>query len=284
MLNFKYKNIIKIFFLFIFFIFVFSGCNTLNSLQLKLGIKNNNFEYIKQGKVEKIVIQNTRDPGFRFIVTDQNSIKRLYDILSSAKEAKQKSFLEPDYIFEMYEGHNKIHKFKYVAGLDKKDGGNLYNNNKVYIVSKRIDNDIIKNFWNIRKPKDFEKVYYNSIVEVIEKYQEKYGKDKIIGLNINDDISIAKFILSYDLEEFKNRLSSKFNGNVELVSKNYNANKYDIIMTVKTEGYKSRLYKGIVTFRNRKDQTETKYYIYNKYDNGRWEIDIYTSKDRPKDF
>ena len=200
-------------FLAMIFIFCFfsSGCSKLNELEVKAGLKNTDFEYIKQGKIEKIVIQSTRDQGFRFIVTDQKAIGELYDILSTAKTASQKSSLEPDYVFEMDEGNNKVHKFSYVAGLDKKDSGNLYSDDKIYIVSTRIDNDIIKSFWTIRKPKDFKEVYYGSIIDTLNQYLKNKDKSKTVGINLKDDVDSAKFILSTDLEDFKSDLKSKFN-------------------------------------------------------------------------
>ena len=137
------------------FCFITSGCNKIDEMKVKAGLKNNDFEYIKQGKIETIVIQSTRDQGFRFTVTDKNVINEIYDVLSTAKTASKKSSLEPDYIFEMKEGNNKIHKFSYVTGLDKKDSGNFYSDNKTYIVSNRIDNNIISNYWKHKETKEF---------------------------------------------------------------------------------------------------------------------------------
>lgn len=231
--------------------FLSSGCSSIDDLEVKMGLKNRDFEYIKQGKIQKIVIQNVRDKGFRFMVTDQNAIKELYDILSTAKIANKKSSLEPDYIFEMDEGNNKIHKFNYVAGLDKTDSGNLYSDNKIYIVSKRIDNDIMENFWTIRKPKDFKEVYYGSISNTLSQYLKDKNKSGSIGVNVKDDVEAAKFILSTDLEDFKSDLNSKFK-NVSIEDKD--EQNYDINMTIKTQGYKSTLYKAIVVFWDRAEK------------------------------
>jgi hypothetical protein len=272
---------------------LFSGCAKVDQLKVKLGMKNNDFEYIKQGKIKKIVIQNTRDPGFRFVVTDQKAISELYDILSTAKEVQNKSTLQPDYIFQMEESATKIYKFNYIAGLDKGDAGNLYSDDKVYVVSKRIDNDIIKSFWNIRKPKDFGKLYYGLILNQIDAYAKDDGKDKSIGINIYDDVDIAKFILSTDLENFKKDLSSRAK-NAELMDAPANGQKtkdYDVVMNVKTVGYKTNLYNCIVTFTDKKKNSEKKYYIQisDQYKDGRWITKVYTDKDRqdnklPDDF
>jgi len=269
-----------------------SGCNRIEELKVKLGVKNNDFEYIKQGKIEKIVIQNTRDKGFRFIVTDKKAIAELYDILSTAKEAQEKSTLVPDYTFEMQEGINKVYKFNYIAGLDKKDAGNLYSDNKVYIVSKRLDSDIIKSFWNVRRPRDFQKVYYEETilgslaryktdVEKEQKAKEVKTKlsDKKIGVNIDDDVEVGKFILSTDLEDFKGMLNNQ-EKNAEMMVKDKN---YDIKMTVKTQGYKSTLFKAIVTFWDKQEMSEKKYYIISQIPenkNSGWRTEIFTDKDK----
>lgn len=261
------------------FCFFSSGCNKIDELKVKSGLKNTDFEYIKQGKIQKIVIQSTRDQGFRFIVTDQNAIRELYDILSTAKTSNEKSSLEPDYVFEMDEGNNKVHKFNYIAGLEKKDSGNLYSNNKIYVVSKRIDNDIIKSFWTIRKPKDFQEVYYGSMIEALNQYLKDKDKNKAVGVSLKDDVESGKFILSTDLEDFKGNLKSEFK-NVSLADKD--KENYDIWVTIKTQGYKSTLYKAIVVFWDKNERSEKRYYIFDKYENGRWNIKV--SEEKPDAF
>lgn len=275
--------------LFIVFLMpIFSGCDKIDELQVKMGMKNTDFEYIKQGKIKKIIIQNTRDPGFRFTVTDEKAILELYDILSAAKPVQAKSALEPDYIFEMQEGRNKVYKFSYIAGLDGTDAGNLYSDDKIYTVSKRIDNDIIKNFWNIRKPKEFSKVYYGTILDQAVKFANEKANGKSIGINIYNDVEAAKFILSTDLQKFKTDLASDVS-NVELMSApktGENTKDYDIMMSVRTLGYKSNLYKCEITFWNKQEQKEEKYYIkvFDKHNDGRWNTKVFTSeKEMDKD-
>lgn len=257
-----------------------SGCDKIDELEVKAGLKNSDFEYIREGKVDKIVIQNIRDQGFKFVVTDQNAIKDLYDILSSGKKVSRKSSLQPDYIFEIYEGNNKIHKFNYIAGLDKKDFGNLYSNNQIYIVSKRIDNDMINNFWNIRMPpNNFKQVYYGSIMNTLNEYFRDKDKNKKIGINFRDDIDGSRFILSTEVEEFKSDLNDKFkNAGIG----NNNKDKYDIWVTIKTEGYKSTLYKATITFWDKKNKSEKIYYIYDTYSGAGWDIKVY--KNEPENF
>jgi hypothetical protein len=259
---------------------MFTGCKSFDNIKVKLGIKNNDFEYIKQGRIKKIIIQSTRDKNFKFVVTDQIAIKDMYEILSSSKVVTQKSTLESDYILEMYEGVDKVHKFDYIAGLDKKDGANLYSENKSYIVSKRIDNDIIQNFWNIRKPIDFKTVYYDSILKVLNKHFKEEVNDNKILLDISEDVEASKFILSTDLETFKSKLLSDFN--THLAKDNKAWADADVLIKVKTEGYKSTIYKSTMTITNSADEKEKVYYIVAKYDSA-WNIEIFDDK-KPEKF
>jgi hypothetical protein len=269
----KSKNRLIIFSFIIMVAFTFTGCKSFDEIKVKLGVRNNDFEYIKQGRIKKIIIQSTRDKSFRFVVTDEIAIKDLYEILSSSKEVEAKSTLESDYIFEMYEGVDKVHKFNYIAGLDEKDGANLYSADKSYIVSKRIDNDIIQNFWNIRKPIDFETVYYDSILKVLNNHIKGDTKSKRILLDISEDNEAAKFILSTDLESFKIKLLDNYN-TVLLKDKN---TKYDVLIKVKTEGYKATTYKSTVTIKTALGEKEKKYYVVAKYDKG-WSIETFEDK------
>lgn len=251
------------------------GCSKVDELKLKVGLKNNDFEYIKDNKADKIIIQSTRDKGFRFIVTDKRTIRELYEILSSAKKVEQKSSLEPDYIFEIHEG-GTIHTFNYITGIDKNEYGNLYNEENTYIVSKRIDYDIIKNLWNYRAPREFKTTYYGSIIAFLEQYGSNITKNSSnVGIDLSQDIEAAKYMLSLEIEEFKENLA-EIMSTAKLVQKN--SEQFDVLVTIKTQGYKTTVYKAIITVYDKKDNSETKYYINNVHENGEWEIRITDTK------
>lgn len=271
------KNYWLFFICIVIFSTIFSGCSKIDDAKVRLGIKNKDFDYIRDGKISKVVIQNKRDKGFTFIVTDKEAIKDLYDILSSSKQVDNKITLEPDYILEFHEGVKQVHKFSYVAGLDKKDAGNLYSEDKVYIVSKRLDDDIIRNFWNIRTPKEFHNVYYESMLKAIKDYRKSVGNEKTIGVDSSDE-EVAKFILSMDLKEFSGNLDSK----TEIIQ-NDDRNKYDITMDIETQGYKSDIYKCIITFYDKSTKKENKYYFINNYELGSWRFS-FTKDKEPENF
>ncbi|OPJ61287.1 hypothetical protein [Clostridium oryzae] len=252
---------------------LFSGCNRIDKLQVKLGMKNADFEYIKNNMANKIVIQSTRDLGFRFVVTDKSAIKELYSILSSAKKVDRKSSLKADYTFEIHKG-DKVYKFDYIAGLDKHDAGNLFSEDgkKIYIVSRRLDIDIIKNLWNTRKPTEFEKVYYGTILKFFKDYGNVVNKkNKAIGIDISQDVEMQKYLLSIDIDSFKNKLSNVM---PEAVLVDNNRTDFDVVVTLKTQGYKPSLYKAILLVDNKKEHSEKKYYVNDVYENGEWTIQI----------
>ena len=133
----------------------FSGCTAIESIEKKLGLKNDYFDYLNSNDVEQISIQSTRDTGFKFIVTDESAIKEISNLLSKAKISENKSTLDPDYKFEFDLG-DEVKGFYYVVGTDE---GNFYNDENTFSVSKRLDEGIIKNLSFIRKPRDFDYIY-----------------------------------------------------------------------------------------------------------------------------
>ncbi len=256
---------------------ILSGCDTIDKARVWLKLKNNDFEYIKQGKVEKIVIQSTRDSGFRFVVTDKSTIRDLYGLLSTGKEVESNVPLDPDYIFEFQESSDKIHKFNYVAGLNTKDVGNFYNEEKSYRVNKRLDNDIIRNMYTLRKPRDFDDIYYGSILKFINLYGKSFNPSgtKSVGVNLKDDVESAKYILSLELEDFKYNLNNAMKG---AVLAGDNKEEFDILISVKTQGYKTSIYKSIITLYDKSEGTELKYYVLGKHENREWNIQIFESR------
>lgn len=251
--------------------FIFTACSMFN---------NEEFTYMAEGGIMKISIQSTRDKSYKFTVTDKDAVKEIYRILSKAKVVGEKTSIEPDYTFEIHVSPTDVRTFNYIAGLDKNEVANFYSDTQNFIVSKRLDNDIIKNFSNIRKPIDFDEVYYNTIINAIQTYNKGDIKSKKIGINIGSDIEVAKFQLSLDIENFKNDLKNI--PNVELIEGNSKKEDYDIVLNVKTQGYTSTRYKSILTFQTKGNEKPVQYYCFNKYEQGNWNISI--TEEKPKGF
>jgi len=247
-----------------------SGCNLVNDLEVKMNLKNQQFEYIQQNRVDKIVIQSVRDSGFRFVVTDNKAINDIYKILSEGSEVSKKSSLDPDYVFEVYIGE-EVKKYQYVVGANEKDTGNFYNEDKAFSVPKNLENTIMQNLSFIRKPRDFQYIYYQSILKIIEKKKDVLSNGNKVGIDISGDVDCLKYVFSVDLEEFKKNLSKAL-PNVTLVNSNYGD--FDTVIKVKNRGYNSTIFKTLITVDNKKEKSFESYYVIAEYNYKDWDIKV----------
>lgn len=257
--------------LLIFSSIMISGCSLGNSLLDR--DKNEDFEFLGNGSIVTIVIQSARDKGFRFLVTDEDTINELYFSLSRAQKAEEKPVLDPDYIFEFHDDEGDIKYYYYIAGVSKLDRGNFYNDEAYYKVTDRIDNHLISNLYSLRKPKYFEDAYYESIIELAYKVRDE-NKDKSIGVKIEDDLEVLKYQTSREIADFKDVLKEK---DIILLESNDPA---DIILEIKTVGYTTIVYKAVVDAKG----LDKQYYIYSKYKNDINKWDKIISEDKPENF
>lgn len=264
--------------IFLITITILGGCKPIEAIEKKLGVKNEYFEFLNNNNVDKISIQSTRDPGFKFIVTEDSAIKNMYQLLSRAKVSETKSTLEPDYIFEFKIGE-EVKNFYYVVGSDE---GNFYNDNEIFTASKRLDEGIIQNLSFIRKPRDFDYIYYQSILDVLNVLKDKVKlSDYNIGINIQGDIECLKYIFSVDLKSFLEK-ARKIAPNLELVENN--DEKFDLVITVKNRGYDSINYKTKITVNDRIQKYTDEYFITAVNEFKEWNIKVSEANNKPKDW
>lgn len=267
----NFKRYILIGFLLIS-ILSFSGCTVVENIEKKFGLKNEYFEYLNSSDVEQISIQSIRDNGFKFIVTEDSAIKEMYNLLSKAKVSENKSNLDADYKFEFNLG-DEVKEFYYVVGTYE---GNFYNDNSIFSVSKRLDEGIIKNLSFIRKPRDFEYIYYESILEILQILSENNNVNNYsVGVNIKGDVDCLKYVFSKDLNTFVENAKQILN-NVSLIDNN--EADFDVVVTVKNRGYDSTNFKTLITINNKKENTEKKYYVVAVNEFKEWNIEILESK------
>lgn len=277
----KNKFLITILSILIITSIMLSGCSFIDNVEVKLNLKNQKFDYIKQNRVDKIVIQSVRDSGFRFIVNDSKAIDDIYGILSSGREVSQKSSLDPDYIFEIYNG-DEVKKYQYVVGENEKGTGNFYDENNVFSVSKNLENIIMENLSFIRKPRDFNYIYYQSILKVIENQKDTLAKEGKVGIDIQGDTDCLKYIFSTDLEEFKKNLNKEL-PNSDLVNKN--SDDFDTIVKVKNRGFNTTIFKTLITIENKKDKSSENYYVIAEYNyNKDWDIKVSDPNKMPQNW
>ncbi len=259
---------------------LFSGCEAIDNGMVKLGLKNNDFEYIKENKVNQIIIQSTRDAGFRFVVTDKNAINDIYDIVSSGRIKESKSKLDADYIFDIYIG-DEVKSYKYVVSASDSDTGNFYDDEKAYLISKNLDDTIIKNLSFVRKPRDFEDIYYKCILDVLEEKKNSLKEDNKVGVNIAGDVDCLKYMFSIDLEQFKKDIDKILPGTTLVEN---NSDDFDTVITVKNRGYSSKVFKTTITVDDKKNKIYETYYVSAVYESKGWDIDIGEVNTKPENW
>ena len=259
---------------------LFSGCESIDNGMVKLGLKNNDFEYIKENKVNQIIIQSTRDAGFRFVVTDKNAINDIYDIVSSGRIKESKSKLDADYIFDIYIGE-EVKSYKYVVSASDSDSGNFYDDEKAYLISKNLDDTIIKNLSFVRKPRDFEDIYYKCILDVLEEKKNSLKEDNKVGVNIAGDVDCLKYMFSIDLEQFKKDIDKILPGTTLVEN---NSDDFDTVITVKNRGYSSKIFKTTITVDDKKNKIYETYYVSAVYESKGWDIDIGEVNTKPENW
>lgn len=257
-----------------------SGCSVVNDVAVKLNFRNEKFDYIKQNKVDKIIIQNVRDSGFRFIVNDPQAINDIYKILKKGKIVSDKSSLDPDYIFEVQIG-DEVKKYNYIVGTDEKGKGNFYNDQESFIVPKTLENTIMQNLSFIRKPRDFQYIYYQSILDILELKKDALSSNSKVGIDISGDTECLKYIFSVELLDFEESIK-KILPNAELVKNN--SDQFDTIITVKNRGYSTTIFKTLITVDNKKDNSYENYYIQAEYSYKDWNINISEPNEKPRDW
>lgn len=259
----KIKPFISVFFV-ILFCFGFVGCDLANKIQIKLGLNNEDFEYLNSSAVEGISIQSTRDPGFKFIVKDSHAISEMYNLLKRAKSTDKKTELEPDYEFIIDLG-NEQKVFYYTVGAEQ---GNFYSDEKIYTVSNRLDEGIMQNLSVLREPKDFKDIYYGTLLEVIKLKKDEFtnGEHKI-GVNIQGDVDTLKYVFSADIQNFLNE-ARKIVPNIEVI--NTISDDYDVIISLKNRGFSPSIYKTRISVNNKKDKIQDDFYVIGEYEFKEW--------------
>lgn len=255
--------------------FNLTACGIVDSVKGKF--KNENHYFNNVGQVDQISIQSVRDKSFKFLVTDDKAIINMYELLSKAKISEKRSELEPDYVFEIKLG-DEVKKFNYVVGAYE---GNFYDDEMSFTVSKRLDEGILQNLSIIRKPREFEYIYYQPIIDVIQNLSKTLDyKNSKVGVDIKGDVDCLKYIFSTDLESFIQR-AKKTAPNIEIIDNN--ESDFDIIIRIKNRGHSTTQYKSNITVEVKKDNQHYYYYVVGENEYKEWNINIYTEDNLPKD-
>ena len=258
-----------------------TGCTLIDDGMVKFGFRNQDFEYIKNKQVDKIIIQSARDTGFRFVVTDANAIDDIYQTLRKGKIEESNTSLSPDYIFEIHIG-DEVKYYNYVAYVDESGVGNFYDENSNYNISKNLDETILQNLSFIRKPREFDNIYYKSILLVLEaKKSQLVATDNKVGIDIEGDVDCLKYMFSVELEKFKKDIDNVI-PNASLIEKG--KQDYNTIITVKNKGYNSKVFKTTIVVDDKKNKVYETYYVQGTYEYKNWNITVSNPNEKPSNW
>ena len=116
--------------------------------------------------------------------------------------------------------------------------------------------------------------YYGSIIQFLNIRKDITANSDKVGID-SSPWEGAKYLFSTEIEEFKDDLSKTLSS-AKVVDNN--SEEFDVLVTIKTQGYKTTVYKAIITVYDRIDKSETKYYISNVHENGEWNINVTNTK------
>ncbi|KMT22918.1 hypothetical protein [Clostridium cylindrosporum] len=222
---------------------------------------------MQNAQIERITITNARYAG-RYTIIDKKSMERFKGYIEKARIAKEDPGLEPDFVFELYDGTRSVGNFKYIAGVTDSSEANLIDmNGKLYRISRSIEDIFMK---RLMKKNDLVNVpeYYISLIStIIKKHGMKEGS-KVVA-DIGKDYSVTRSITSVDQKSILNSVSAnKISVNFPTDSKNF-----DYSIEVKTGKYNNTSSEAVISVRDKEGKV-TKYEVSGNYKSGDWEFHI----------
>lgn len=213
--------------------------------------------------VDRIVIINSRG-GVKYTIIDDKSINRIKNIIVRGKDAETDSKLEPDFLFEFYDGKSMVASFNYIAGISDKKTANLTGDDVgLYHVSTMIEDEFVKRIMKSNVNKNVPEYYISLLEKVIESSAIEEGSEVVVDLS--KDNTVTEYILSIDQKRIldsinKKKVSIKLPGETE---------NQDYTLSVRTNSYTDTKSTTVVSVTN-KDKVKTDYYMEGTFENGKW--------------
>lgn len=213
--------------------------------------------------IDRIVIVSSRG-GVKYTIIDDKSISRIKNIIVRGKDAETDSKLEPDFLFEFYDGKSIVASFDYIAGISDKKTANLTDDKgSLYHISTMIEDEFVKRIMKSNVNKNVSEYYISLLEKVIESSDIKEGSDVVVDLS--EDDTVTEYILSVDQKRIldsidKKRVSVKLPGE---------AQNQDYTINVITDSYTDTKSKTTVSVTN-KEKVKTTYYLEGTFENNKW--------------
>lgn len=239
---------------------LFSSCSSGKSaVEIKKSLQN--------AKVERITVTNARYAGV-YTIKDDKSMERFKGYIEKAKIAEKDPELEPDFMFDLYDGDKSLGKYKYIAGVTDSDQANLIDmNGKLYRISRNVEDIFMKRLMKKNDMKNIPKYYISLLSTIMQKHNMKSGSTVVA--NIGKDYTVTKSITSVEQKSILNSI----NVNNIAVKFPTEEQKYDYSIEVKTGKYTDKTSEAIVTVKD-KDNKTTTYEVSGNYKKNDWEFHV----------
>lgn len=213
--------------------------------------------------VDRIVIVSSRG-GVKYTIIDDKSISRIKNIIVRGKNAETDSKLDPDFIFEFYDGKSIIASFNYIAGIsDKKTANLMEEKGGLYHVSTMIEDEFVKRIMKSNVNKNVSEYYISLLEKVIGSSDIKEGSEVVVDLS--KDETVTEYILSVDQKRILDSINKK-KVSIKLPGETKNQ---DYTLSVRTNSYTDTKSQTIVSITN-KDKKTTDYYLEGTFENNKW--------------
>ena len=241
------------------FTVLLSSCSGTSAVEIKKSLQN--------AQIERITITNSRQDG-RYTIIEKKSMDRFKGYLEKAKVAKEDPELEPDFIFELYDGEKSIGPYKYIAGVTDSDQANLIDmDGKLYRISRNIEDIFMKRLMKKNDLKNVPEYYISLLSTIIEKEGIKEGS-KVVA-DIGKDYTVTKSITSIEQKSILNSIKTK----KVIISFPSEDKAFDYKIEVKTGKYNNNSSEAVVTVTD-PNKKVTKYEVSGNYKKGEWEFHI----------
>lgn len=231
-----------------------------------IGVRKND-KILKMGfdkaTIDRIVIVSTRG-SVKYTIIDDKSISRIKNIIVKGKNALEDSKLEPDFLFEFYDGKTQIAAFNYIAGISEKKTANLIDlEGGLYNINTIIEDEFVKRIMKTNDNKNVSAYYISILEKVLENSDIKNGSKVIVDMS--KDYTVTKYILSIDQKRIIDSIKAK-DTNIKLLGEEMEG---DYTLNIRTDTYTDLQSKTTVAITDSEKKIK-EYYLEGTFSDGKW--------------
>lgn len=213
--------------------------------------------------VDRIVITSTRGQ-VKYTIIDDKGINRLKNIIIRGSDAEVENKLEPDFLFEFYEGKTIVASLNYVAGISDKKTANLMDGKGgIYHVSTMIEDEFVKRIMKTNVNKNVPEYYISLLEKIIESSTIEAGSKIVVDMS--KDYTVTKYILSVD----QKRILDSINKKNTIIGLPGEIQDQDYTIKVSTDSYTDTQSETTVSVTNKNNET-TDFYLEGTFDGKSW--------------